>query len=124
MSGLIHIGNKQYKGGRIGEKRSYGLTESLIKHGFNVGRLKTGTPPRLNKNSIDFSKLEIASGEGDPMPFSMFTPRPYKPKNVDCYLAYTTKKTHQIINNNIHLSSMFAGNIEGVGTRYCPSVED
>ena len=124
MSGLIHIGNKQYKGGRIGEKRSYGLTESLIKHGFNVGRLKTGTPPRLNKNSIDFSKLEIASGEGEPMPFSMFTPRPYRPKNIDCYLAYTTKKTHQIINNNIHLSSMFAGNIEGVGPRYCPSVED
>ena len=124
MSGLIHIGNKQFKGGRIGEKRSLGLTESLINKGFDVGRLKTGTPPRLNKKSIDFSKLEVAGGEKEPMPFSMFTPRPFKPKNIDCYLAYTTKKTHEIINNNIHLSSMFAGKIEGVGPRYCPSVED
>ncbi len=124
MSGLIHIGNKQFKGGRIGEKRSLGLTESLINKGFDVGRLKTGTPPRLNKKSIDFSKLEVAGGEKEPMPFSMFTPRPFNPKNIDCYLAYTTKKTHEIINNNIHLSSMFAGKIEGVGPRYCPSVED
>ena len=124
MSGLIHIGNRSFKGGRIGEKRSYGLTESLLNKGFKVGRLKTGTPPRVNKDSINFSKLEVAGGEPKPMPFSMFTPKPFKPKNLDCYLAYTTKKTHKIIKENINLSSMFAGNIEGVGPRYCPSVED
>tara|TARA_B100000700_G_scaffold107672_1_gene121471 strand:- start:556 stop:2379 length:1824 start_codon:yes stop_codon:yes gene_type:complete len=124
MSGLIHIGNKQYKGGRIGEKRSYGLTEALQGHGLTLGRLKTGTPPRAAQDSINFSMLEVAGGEKKPLPFSLFTPRPFKPKNIPCYLAYTTKKTHQIINKNIHLSSMFAGNITGVGPRYCPSVED
>ena len=124
MSGLIHIGNKQFKGGRIGEKRSVGLTESLKKKGFILGRLKTGTPPRINESSIDFSKLEVAAGEKDVVPFSLFTPKPFQPKNIPCYLAYTTKKTHEIINKNIHLSSMFAGNITGVGPRYCPSIED
>jgi tRNA uridine 5-carboxymethylaminomethyl modification enzyme len=124
MSGLIHIGNKNYKGGRMGEKRSYGLTESLKNKGFSLGRLKTGTPPRANKNSINFNELEIAAGEKIASPFSMFTPKPFKPKNIPCYLAYTSKKTHKIIKENIHLSSMFAGNITGVGARYCPSVED
>lgn len=124
MSGLIHIGNKYYKGGRMGEKRSFGLTESLIKHGFNLGRLKTGTPPRVNKNSIDFTQLELAGGEKDASPFSIFTKKPFKPKNIPCYLAYTSNLTHKIIHNNIHLSSIFAGNITGVGPRYCPSIED
>ena len=124
MSGLIHIGNKQYKGGRIGEKYSYGLSEALKAHGFQMGRLKTGTPPRANKDTINFKALEIAGGEKKAMPFSMFTPKPFKPKNIPCYLAYTTKKTHQIINNNIKLSAMFSGNISGVGPRYCPSIED
>ena len=124
MSGLIHIGHKNYKGGRIGEKRSFGLTESLKNKGFDLGRLKTGTPPRLNKSSVDFTKLELAPGEEKAMPFSMFTPKPFKPKNIPCYLAYTTKITHQTIKKNIHLSSMFLGKITGVGARYCPSIED
>ena len=124
MSGLIHIGHKHYKGGRIGEKQSFGLTDSLKNKGFELGRLKTGTPPRLNASSIDFNKLELASGDENSPPFSMFTPKPFKPKNIPCYLAYTTKITHQIINKNIHLSSMFSGNITGVGPRYCPSIED
>ncbi len=124
MSGLIHIGNKQFKGGRIGEKRSFGLTDAMQKKGLKLGRLKTGTPPRAHIKSIDFSKLELAEGEGSPMPFSMFTPKPFQPKNIPCYLAYTTKKTHKIIKKNIHLSSMFSGQISGVGPRYCPSVED
>ena len=124
MSGLIHIGHKNYKGGRMGEKRSFGLTESLKNKGFDLGRLKTGTPPRLNKSSIDFAKLELAPGEEKAMPFSMFTPKPFKPKNIPCYLAYTTKITHQTIKKNIHLSSMFSGKITGVGARYCPSIED
>lgn len=124
MSGLIHIGNKYFKGGRMGEKRSLGLTESLTQHGFNMGRLKTGTPPRVNKNSINFSKLEVADGEKNAAPFSMFTKKPFLPKNIPCYLAYTSNITHEIINNNIHLSSMFIGNITGAGPRYCPSIED
>tara|TARA_B110000014_G_C20123864_1_gene597112 strand:+ start:1736 stop:3559 length:1824 start_codon:yes stop_codon:yes gene_type:complete len=124
MSGLIHIGNKQYRGGRIGEKHSFGLSEALMGCGFKMGRLKTGTPPRADKSSIDFSCLEIAAGEKKAMSFSMFTPKPYTPKNIPCYLAYTTKITHEIINNNIKLSSMFSGKISGAGPRYCPSVED
>ena len=124
MSGLIHVGHKQFKGGRIGEKRSYGLTEAMINKGLVFGRLKTGTPPRIHKDSINFKNLEIASGETSVLPFSIFTPLPYNPPNIPCYLAYTTKKTHQIIKNNIHLSSMFSGQITGAGPRYCPSIED
>ncbi len=124
MSGLIHIGNKQFKGGRMGEKRSYGLTDILKKRGLHVKRLKTGTPPRVLSNSVNWSKLELAPGEEKPKAFSLFTPKPYRPKNIPCYLAYTTKKTHQIIKMNLHRSAMFSGKITGVGPRYCPSVED
>ena len=124
MSGLIHIGEKQFKGGRMGEKRSCGLTASLTKHGFVMKRLKTGTPPRAHTNSIAWNKLEVASGEDSPRPFSMFTPKPFKPKNIPCYLAYTTKKTHNIIKKKINSSAMFSGKISGVGPRYCPSIED
>jgi tRNA uridine 5-carboxymethylaminomethyl modification enzyme len=124
MSGLIHIGNKSFKGGRMGEKRSYGLTEALVDYGFTINRLKTGTPPRAYKESINWNKLEVADGELNPLPFSMFTPKPFTPKNVPCYLAYTTKKTHNIIKKNINSSAMFSGKISGVGPRYCPSIED
>ena len=124
MEGLIHIGDKKFKGGRMGEKRSSGLTASLKSVGFSIKRLKTGTPPRILSSSVDWSKLTLAPGEGKPQPFSLFTKKPYKPKNIPCYLAYTTKKTHQIIKNNINLSAMFSGQISGVGPRYCPSIED
>ena len=124
MSGLIHIGNKSFKGGRMGEKRSYGLTEALVDYGFSIKRLKTGTPPRAYTNSINWEQLEVADGDLNPQPFSMLTPTPFKPKNVPCYLAYTTKKTHDIIKKNINSSAMFSGKISGVGPRYCPSVED
>ena len=124
MSGLIHIGDKSFKGGRMGEKRSYGLTEALVDYGFIINRLKTGTPPRAYRNSIDWASLEIADGELNPLPFSMFTPKPFVPKNIPCYLAYTTKKTHDIIKKNIASSAMFSGKISGVGPRYCPSIED
>jgi tRNA uridine 5-carboxymethylaminomethyl modification enzyme len=124
MSGLIHIGNKSFKGGRMGEKRSHGLTESLVAYGFAIKRLKTGTPPRAHTNSISWADLEIADGDFNPQPFSMFTPKPFVPKNIPCYLAYTTKKTHNIIKKNIKSSAMFSGKISGVGPRYCPSVED
>ena len=124
MSGLIHIGKKQFKGGRMGERRSFGLTESLIKYGFTIKRLKTGTPPRAYANSINWDQLEVANGDASPQPFSMFTSKPYRPKNIPCYLAYTTKKTHNIIKKNISSSAMFSGQISGVGPRYCPSIED
>ena len=93
MSGLIHIGDKQFKGGRMGEKRSYGLTDALKNKEFYIKRLKTGTPPRILSESVDWSKLEIAPGENNPKAFSLFTKQPYIPKNIPCYLAYTTKNT-------------------------------
>ena len=124
MSGLIHIGSKQFRGGRMGEKRSKGLTEALKSFGFSVHRLKTGTPPRAHTDSINWNCLEPAMGEPNPHPFSLFTPKPFQPKNIPCYLAYTTKKTHDIIKKNIQSSAMFSGKISGVGPRYCPSIED
>ena len=124
LSGLIHIGPKQFKGGRMGEKHSKGLTKALKDFGFSVKRLKTGTPPRAHTKSINWDGLEAAKGEASPHPFSLFTPKPFKPKNVPCYLAYTTKKTHEIIKKNINCSAMFSGKISGVGPRYCPSIED
>ena len=124
MSGLIHIGSKQFKGGRMGEKHSKGLTKALKSFGFSVKRLKTGTPPRAHTESINWGELEKAKGETSPHPFSLFTPKPFKPKNVPCYLAYTTKKTHEIIKKNIKSSAMFSGKISGIGPRYCPSIED
>lgn len=124
MSGLIHIGNQQFGGGRMGEKRSLGLTSALKNHGFTMGRLKTGTPPRVYTDSIDWKQLEVANGDALPHPFSIFTPKPFVPKNIPCYLAYTTKKTHNIIKKNIDASAMFSGKISGVGPRYCPSIED
>ena len=124
MSGLIHIGDKQFKGGRMGEKRSFGLTDVLKNRGLYVKRLKTGTPPRILSDSVDWSRLELAPGEDKPKAFSLFSPQPFKPKNIPCYLAYTSKKTHEIIKMNLHRSAMFSGKITGVGPRYCPSVED
>ena len=124
MSGLIHIGSKQFRGGRMGERRSKGLTEALKSFGFSVHRLKTGTPPRAHTDSINWNCLEPAMGEPNPHPFSLFTPKPFQPKNIPCYLAYTTKKTHDIIKKNIQSSAMFSGKISGVGPRYCPSIED
>ena len=124
MDGKIHIGNKRYNGGRIGENKSSGLTQCLLQYKFKSKRLKTGTPPRLDKKTIDFTKIEKNFGDTKPAPFSLFTNTKNKINNIPCYLAYTNKKTHQIINNNITSSSMYSGTIKGVGPRYCPSVED
>jgi len=122
--GLIHIGSKKFKGGRIGEKHAFGLTSNLKKIGFAIGRLKTGTPPRIHTNSVNWGKLEVAEGQKDPLPFSMYLNETFVPKNIPCYLAYTTIKSHEIIKKNINLSAMFSGQISGAGPRYCPSVED
>lgn len=123
MRGLLHIGEVQYSGGRAGDAPSVGLSASLEKFGIRLGRLKTGTPPRVNARSIDFSKTEIQPGEPD-VKFS-FDPQdsPGLPQ-VPCYITYTTEKTKEIIQANLHRSAMYSGRIQSVGPRYCPSIED
>jgi len=123
LNGLIHIGSDSFRAGRLGEKGSRGLTESLIDLGFKTGRLKTGTPPRISKKSIDFKSVEIAPGDKNFFSFSL-NPFLKKQKQVDCFLVNTNKKSHDVINKNLHLSSIFSGKIQGVGPRYCPSIED
>ena len=123
LSGIIHVGDRKTLAGRMGEERSEGLTESLLSLGFRSGRLKTGTPPRLNKHSIDWSKTKIEQGDKNPVPFSYFTGE-FKPKNELCHLVNTNESTHEIISKNQNKSPMFSGDIGGVGPRYCPSIED
>ena len=123
LSGIIHVGDRKILAGRMGEERSEGLTESLLSFGFRSGRLKTGTPPRLNKHSIDWSKTKIEQGDKNPVPFSYFTGE-FKPKNELCHLVNTNENTHEIISKNQNKSPMFSGDIGGVGPRYCPSIED
>ena len=123
LNGLIHIGINNYRAGRMGEKGSYGLTESLVDHGFFSGRLKTGTPPRISKKSINLDLCEKAPGDKNPSFFSIFSKNPSK-TNETCFLVNTNEDTHTLINNNIKESSMFSGKIKGVGPRYCPSIED
>ncbi|MCD6581315.1 MAG: tRNA uridine-5-carboxymethylaminomethyl(34) synthesis enzyme MnmG [Desulfuromusa sp.] len=123
MRGLIHIGLNHYAGGRAGEPSAEGISGSLSAHGLRVGRLKTGTPARLSARSIDFTKLEKQPGDKLIKPFSFMTDR-IERNQVDCYIAETNEKTHQIIRNNLDKSPLFAGVIEGIGPRYCPSIED
>ena len=123
LNGLIHIGINNYKAGRMGEKGSYGLTESLVDHGFVSGRLKTGTPPRISKKSVNMDLCEIAPGDTNPSLFSLFSKKT-KIKNEPCFLVNTNQDTHRLINNKIEESAMFSGRIKGVGPRYCPSIED
>lgn len=123
MQGLLHIGEKNYSGGRAGDQPSVGLSASLKKQGLNLGRLKTGTPPRVHKRSIDFSLTE--EQPGDPGVIFSFDP-PDAPRlpQISCHITYTTEKTKEIILNNIHRSPMYSGKITGIGPRYCPSIED
>ena len=123
MRGLIHVGLDHYAGGRAGEPSAEGISASLIKCGFDVGRLKTGTPARLSARSINFSKLEKQPGDKIIKPFSFMTDK-IERKQVDCYIAETNERTHQIIRDGLDRSPLFAGVIEGVGPRYCPSIED
>ena len=124
MNGVIHIGNRHFCAGRMGERPSAGLTESLVDHGFVARRLKTGTPPRISKSSIDLSAFELASGDTNPIPFSIEASVDDVNKNMDCYIAYTNQDTHKILTDNIELSAIHQGNISGSGPRYCPSIED
>ena len=124
LNGLIHIGNKTFKAGRMGEKHTQGLTESLKKMGFSIKRLKTGTPPRISKKSIRLNMFDLAKGDVPFLNFSLFSDHKRKIVQQPCYIANTNKDTHRVINRNLHLSAMFSGKISGVGPRYCPSVED
>lgn len=123
LSGLIHIGNTTTPAGRVGENASYGLSNTLKNLGLNLGRLKTGTPPRLDGRTIDYTKTEIQHGDTVPTPFSEMTDT-VKVKQIPCHITKTTQETHQIIQDNIHKSAMYSGQIEGIGPRYCPSIED
>lgn len=123
LNGLIHIGNEKHPAGRMGEEPSRGLSSSLAGLGLKLGRLKTGTPARLSKASIDWDSLEKQSADDQPVPFSFLTDRIDVPQ-IDCAITRTTSATHKIISDNIHLSAMYSGQIGGVGPRYCPSIED
>ncbi len=126
LNGLMHTGLTSSKGGRYGEKASLGLSESLIKMGFSSGRLKTGTPPRLKKESINFETLEEQKGDENPQPFSLRTDKKQFPflSQISCHITYTDKVVHSILEKGFDKSPMFTGLIEGVGPRYCPSIED
>lgn len=123
LGGRIFIGEYDAPCGRIGEPAAYGLTESLHKLGFTTGRLKTGTPPRILKSTIDFSKLEINNGDDEIIPFSFDDEKVERPL-VPCHVVYTNNETHKIIRENIGRSPLYSGKISGVGPRYCPSIED
>lgn len=123
MRGLIHVGLTHYAGGRAGDLPSVGLSDQLRELGFAVGRLKTGTPARLDGRTIDFSRLEPQYGDDPPQPFSFATTRFDRPQ-LPCYIAYTNSRTHEIIRSGLDRSPLYSGVIEGVGPRYCPSIED
>ncbi len=123
LNGLVHIGPEQRPAGRAGEPPSRDLAESLKSYGFKWGRLKTGTPPRLDRKSIDFSMFQAERGDDPPEPFSFCTTAIEQPQ-IECHLLHTTERVHELIRSNIHLSPLFNGQISGIGPRYCPSLED
>ena len=123
LNGLIHVGRRKISAGRMGEEASDGITESLLALGFTSGRLKTGTPPRLRKESISWDKTVPAPGDEEPRPFS-FRTTAFNPPNVPCYSVKTNALTHEIISQHLSESPMFSGEISSVGPRYCPSIED
>ncbi len=123
LNGLIHIGIKQFGGGRMGEKAAFGITENLIELGFEAGRMKTGTPPRVDGRSIDFSKMEEQKGDANPQKFS-YTNTPTLHKQKSCYITYTNTKVHEVLREGFERSPLFNGTIKSTGPRYCPSIED
>ncbi|MBI5574056.1 MAG: tRNA uridine-5-carboxymethylaminomethyl(34) synthesis enzyme MnmG [Elusimicrobia bacterium] len=123
LKGLIHIGETTFHSGRSGEFAAMHLSESLKKLGFEIGRLKTGTPPRINGKTVDYSKCIAQPGDEPAVPFSYFTEK-ITQKQLHCWLTYTNEKTHKIISENFHRAPLFSGQIKGIGPRYCPSIED
>ncbi len=137
LNGLIHLGEKQYGGGRAGEKSSTGITEQLIELGFEAGRMKTGTPPRVDGRSLDYSKMEVQHGDENPSKFSYLNVEQFEFKKekhgafqngpsgqMPCYITYTNEDVHEILKTGFEKSPMFTGRIQGLGPRYCPSIED
>jgi tRNA uridine 5-carboxymethylaminomethyl modification enzyme len=123
LNGLIHLGEKQFGGGRAGEKAAVGLTESLVALGFEAGRMKTGTPPRVDGRSLDYTKMEIQDGDENPSKFS-FGSTPALVKQLPCHITYTNDATHDVLRTGFDRSPMFNGAIKSSGPRYCPSIED
>ncbi|MCW0233125.1 MAG: tRNA uridine-5-carboxymethylaminomethyl(34) synthesis enzyme MnmG [Ferrovibrio sp.] len=123
LRGLIHIGEEKIPAGRVGEAPSLGLSKTLENCGFSLGRLKTGTPPRLDGRSIDWSALEMQSADDPPVPFSFLTTQITTPQ-IQCGVTYTSQAGHDLIRDNLHRAPMYSGQIEGTGPRYCPSIED
>ncbi|MFT6716576.1 MAG: tRNA uridine 5-carboxymethylaminomethyl modification enzyme [Saprospiraceae bacterium] len=123
LNGKIHIGEKNFGGGRAAERASVGLTASLQSLGFESGRMKTGTPPRVDSRSLDYSKMEEQKGDENPSKFSYLDTKPLA-KQRSCYLTYTNQEVHDMLKTGFDRSPMFAGRIEGIGPRYCPSIED
>ena len=123
LNGLIHLGEKQFGGGRAAEKASTGITENLIELGFEAGRMKTGTPPRVDGRSLDYSKMELQPGDEKPSKFSYANTRALD-KQIPCYITYTNTQTHELLRTGFDRSPMFNGSIKSTGPRYCPSIED
>ncbi|MGL6037968.1 tRNA uridine-5-carboxymethylaminomethyl(34) synthesis enzyme MnmG [Soonwooa sp.] len=123
LNGLIHVGDKQLGGGRMGEPRAYGITEQLVSLGFESGRMKTGTPPRVDGRSLDYSKMEEQSGDENPQKFS-YLDTPKLKEQRSCYIVYTNEKVHEVLRSGFDRSPMFNGTIQSLGPRYCPSIED
>jgi tRNA uridine 5-carboxymethylaminomethyl modification enzyme len=123
LNGIIHIGEKQFGGGRAGEKAAHGITEQLVGLGFQSARMKTGTPPRVDARSLDFSKMEVQPGDAKPGRFS-YLDTPIPEKQLPCYITYTSPEVHDILKTGFEKSPMFTGRIQGLGPRYCPSIED
>lgn len=125
LNGIIHIGDKNFAGGRVAEKASHGITEQLVSLGFQSDRLKTGTPPRVDGRSLDYSKMDIQYGDSDISGFSYLPIKKIKAEDQKCcYITYTSEKTHDSLRKGFDRSPMFTGKIEGTGPRYCPSIED
>ena len=123
LKGLVHLGDVSYSAGRAGESSAEKLSDSFLNLGFEIGRLKTGTPPRVNAHTVNFDAMEIQPGDAQPRPFSFSTEQITQPQ-MPCHLTYTNERTHQIIRDNLHRSAMYSGRITGIGPRYCPSIED
>ena len=123
LNGLIHVGDKQLGGGRMGEPKAYGITEQLVDFGFEAGRMKTGTPVRVDGRSLDYSKMEEQAGDKNPQKFS-YLDTPKLKKQRSCYITYTNDTVHEILRTGFDKSPMFNGTIQSIGPRYCPSIED
>ena len=123
LNGLIHVGDKQLGGGRMGEPRAFGITEQLVSLGFEAGRMKTGTPPRVDGRTLDYSKMEEQKGDENPQRFS-FLDTPKMTKQMSCHIVYTNETVHNILREGFDRSPMFNGTIQSTGPRYCPSIED